>query len=478
MMVTIVFRFAQIKHNLITGDKMAKRLERENVPVEMTWDLTALFENNEVWKTHLDKMEEEVKKITAFKGRLNEGGKTLFKAIDTEEKFMNKLYALGTYASLNQSVDGVNTKIQELSMTYGAKATQIYSQLSFLYSELLELSEDAFKKAFEEEPKLEVYRNLLETLYKEKEYRLSPETEEVLSSLGELTGSPYRTYSVSKTADMKFSKITDKDGNELENSFALFEGKYEFSEDAVLRKNAHESFSNTLKSYENTYASLYNAEVKKQVAMSRIRGYKSVTQMLLTSQQVTEEMYHRQIDVIYEKLAPHMQKFARLLKKELGLETLHFYDLKAPIDTSYNPPATYEEARDAVLESLSIMGEEYVEIIKTAFADRWIDYADNIGKATGAFCASPYAAHPYILVTFQNNMRDAFTLAHELGHAGHFFLANKHQKLFNTRPSTYMVEAPSTMLKIAGLDMTTDVPLKKAIDYVGSLIDQLTDLCK
>lgn len=115
------------------------------------------------------------------------------------------------------------------------------------------------------------------------------------------------------------------------------------------------------------------------------------------------------------------------------------------MDTSYNPPATYDEAKDTVLEALAIMGDEYLEIMKTAFEDRWIDYADNIGKSTGAFCASPYAAHPYILVTFQNNMRDAFTLAHELGHAGHFFLANKHQKYFNTRPSTYMVEAPSTM---------------------------------
>jgi len=179
--------------------------------------------------------------------------------------------------------------------------------------------------------------------------------------------------------------------------------------------------------------------------MSRLRGYSSVTQMLLMPQQVTEQMYLRQIDVIYTELAPHMRRYARLLKESLKLEKLHFYDLKAPMDTSYDPPATYEEAKSIVLDSLQILGDEYMGIMKRAFNERWIDYADNVGKSTGAFCASPYAAHPYILVTFQNNMRDAFTLTHELGHAGHFYLANEAQSFFNTRPSTYCVEAPSTM---------------------------------
>lgn len=179
--------------------------------------------------------------------------------------------------------------------------------------------------------------------------------------------------------------------------------------------------------------------------MAKLRGYKSVTEMLLKSQEVTEEMYHRQIDVIYNSLAPHMRKFAGLLKKELKLEKVNFYDLKAPIDKTYNPSATYDEAKETVLKSLAVMGEEYIEIMNKAFDERWIDYADNAGKSSGAFCASPYSAHPYILVTFQNNMRDAFTLTHELGHAGHFYLANKNQQYFNTEPSTYTVEGPSTM---------------------------------
>jgi oligoendopeptidase F len=196
--------------------------------------------------------------------------------------------------------------------------------------------------------------------------------------------------------------------------------------------------------------------------------------MLLQTQKVTEEMYHRQIDVIYKELAPHMQKFAKLLKEQMGLEKVSFYDLKAPLDTSFNPSATYDEAKDVVLKSLEVMGAEYVEIMNKAFDERWIDYADNVGKSSGAFCASPYASHPFVLVTFQNNMRDAFTLAHELGHAGHFYLANKEQNFFNTDPSTYNVEAPSTMNEmLLGrylLDNNDDPKMKKwvILQFMGT----------
>src|SRR5699024_8895105 len=144
-----------------------------------------------------------------------------------------------------------------------------------------------------------------------------------------------------------------------------------------------------------------------------------------------------------ETLAPYMQKYAKLKKKQLGLKTMRFCDLKVPLDPDFNPATTYEEASEIILNGLKIRGREYRDIMKKALTERWIDRADNIGKATGAFCASPYGVHPYILITWTNTMRSAFTLAHELGHAGHFYLAGKHQSLVNTRPSTFFIEAPS-----------------------------------
>lgn len=424
---------------------MNERLKRHEVDVNMTWDLTALFESKEEFLSSLETAKVKVEEIKNYKGRLTESASVLFEAIESLEKFEIQLDALGTYAGLGQAVDGTSTEAQELSMTFGAAATAIQAELTFYENEIMSLTEDQYIEYFKDEPKLEVYRPYIEDLYEQKKHKLSDDTEEALAALGEVTEAPYNIYSVSKAADMQFDAFEDGDGNTQPNSFALFEGNYEYSEDAIIRKNAYESFNKTLNLYKNTYAAVYSTEVKKQVMLSKLRGYDSVTDMLLTSQKVTQEMYHRQIDVIYNELAPHMRKFAKLLKDQLGLEKVNFYDLKAPLDTSFNPSATYDEAKNAVLNSLEIMGKDYVQIIEKAFDERWIDYSDNVGKSTGAFCASPYAAHPYILATFQYNMRDAFTLAHELGHAGHFFLANKEQNYFNTSPSMYNVEAPSTM---------------------------------
>ncbi|BEP29550.1 oligoendopeptidase F [Helicovermis profundi] len=424
---------------------MTKRLKRSEVTSEMTWDLSALFKSDEDFKKALEVAKSDAEKIKLFKGSLTHDACNLYKAIESLENLIISLDALGTYVSLLESVDGANTSYQELAMNFEAVATEISAGLTFYDNEIMSITKEEYKQLFINEPKLEVYRVYLEDIFTQKEFKLSDDTEETLAALGEITGAPYRTYSTSKSADMQFDSFKDSKGNLLPNSFALFEGKYEFSEDSVTRKNAYESFNKTLNKYKNTYASIYSTEIKKQVTLSKLRGYASVTDMLLKPQKVTNEMYHRQIDVIYKELAPHMHKFAKLIKNELKLEKVHFYDLKAPLDTTFNPSATYEEARDIVIKSLGIMGDDYTDIIKKAFNERWIDYSDNEGKSTGAFCASPYAAHPYILLTFQNNMRDAFTLTHELGHACHFYLANKEQRCFNTEPSTYGVEAPSTM---------------------------------
>ena len=156
-------------------------------------------------------------------------------------------------------------------------------------------------------------------------------------------------------------------------------------------------------------------------------------------------MYNNQLDIIFKELAPHMRRLTNLRKKVLGLDKMLFCDLKAPLDPDFNPSTTYEEASKVILEAVKVMGPEYSEIIETGFKERWVDLADNVGKSTGAFCSSPYGAHPYVLITWQDNMRGAFTLAHEFGHAGHFYLANKNQRVMNVRPSLYFIEAPSTM---------------------------------
>lgn len=420
-------------------------LKRQEVPVEMTWRTEDLFESKDAFLDALDNLVQKTDRLKDYKGRLSESANTLYEAILALEEISILAYSLDSYTSLNQAVDATNTESQELEMRFSSVATKMSADITFFANEIMTMSDITCENYFKEEPRLENYRVYISDLQNQKQYKLSDDTEEALAALGEVTGAPYGIYSISKAADMVFDSFKDGQGETLPNSFNLFEGKYEYSDDPITRKNAYASFNKTLKQYKNTYASVYATEVKKEVALSKLRGYESVTKMLLQPQKVTEEMYHRQIDIIYKELAPHMRKYAGLLKEQLGLESLHFCDLKAPLDNTYNPSATFEEARDVILKSLAVMGEDYVNIIEKAFEERWIDYANNVGKGSGAFCDIPYGAHPYIFMSFQNNMRDAFTLTHELGHAGHFYLANKTQNYFNTEPSMFTVEAPSTM---------------------------------
>ncbi|EJV63499.1 oligoendopeptidase F [Bacillus mycoides] len=422
-----------------------KRPIREEVPTELKWDLSDLYKSDDEWHTALNVLENDIKRLDAFKGQLHTGPATLLNCLLLEEKLLMQLTKLSTYAYLKESADRTDPVIQANSSKISALGTKVHAALSFIHNEILSFEEGTIEKYLTAETKLEPFHKSLLEILKKRQHTLSPETEETLAALGEVHSSPYKIYGMTKLADMDFPPIQDEQGNDLPVSFALFESKYEFSSSAYIRREAYSSFVSTLKRYKNTVATTYATEVKKQVALSRLRKYESVTHMLLEPQKVPLEMYNNQLDIIYNELAPHMRRFADLKKKVLELDQMLFCDLHAPLDPEFNPTITYEEAGKLIQESLKVLGPEYSTIIEKGFKERWVDLADNVGKSTGAFCSSPYGSHPYILITWQNTMRGCFTLAHEFGHAGHFYLANKNQRIMNVRPSMYFVEAPSTM---------------------------------
>ncbi len=425
----------------------SKRLLRSEVPTHMTWDLAPLFSSREAWLNALKEAEASFEAVSKFKDHLTTNGKTTYACLCAFEIAYQNAVKIGTYANLKQSEDATDPQNQEDSMMYGAFATKTASSVSFMSSEITALDRHAYDQLFIEEPRLNEFKNYLDDVYSVKEHMLSPETERVLSALGEAFEAPYRTYNTSKAADMTFEDFEIK-GEKYPNSFGLYETKYEFSTDTEIRRTAYDSFTKSLRAYNNTFASVYATEITTQVSLSRLRGYGSVTEMLLEPQKVTSEMYNKQIDTIYTELAPHMRKLAQIRKKQLGLSEIRYCDLKAPLDASFNPPANIESIKTIIIEALAVLGEDYKKSMVRAFDERWIDYADNVGKSTGAFCASPYGVHSYILISYQESMRSAFTLAHELGHAGHFTIANRTQRIFDTRPSTYFIEAPSTMNEI------------------------------
>ncbi|WP_440119037.1 oligoendopeptidase F [Paenibacillus sp. QZ-Y1] len=424
---------------------MEKIRTRDEVSPETTWDLRDLFGTDAEWEQELKSLPEAAAHIETFKGRLGESAEQLLACLDAREALQERIGKTASYARLKQSEDSTNPVNIENSAKAGDILSHLSSSLSFIHSEIVDLPDGAVERYIEELPGLKPYARSLERLIQEKAHRLSPDTEKVLASLGEVLDSPYRIYLRGKLADMRFNDALDGDDNTRPLSWSFYENNYEMSSDTKLRRSAYAAFSSKLGDYKHTFAEGYATEVKKQVVMSRLRGYDDVTDMLLSPQQVSKDMYNNVLDIIQQELAPHMRRLAALKKRELGLDKLMFCDLKAPLDPEFSPAITYEEACTLIREALAVLGPEYGEIVERAFSERWVDYADNAGKSTGAFCSSIYGSHSYILISWANNMRGAFTLAHEVGHAGHFMLAGKYQQLTNTRPSLYFIEAPSTM---------------------------------
>ena len=424
---------------------MKKRLARQDVPEQLTWNLTDIFPSEEAWENALAQVLGHLHTVTDYQGRLAEGATVLLDCVEALEALSKDFAQVTSYAYLKQSTDGTDPVNQEMLGRSSAAGAQFAAQTAFVRSEALALPDGTLERYLEEEPRLKDFERYIQRLLEGKPFLLSPETEKALASLGEILGSPSMIYNRSKAADMTFAAIEDSGGKTHPMSFALYESVYEQSADPVLRRNAYASFVDGLKGYQNTYGATWGTEVRKNVVMARLRGHDSATHMFLHAQEVSEEVYNNLHDVILTELAPHMRRYAKLRKDVLGLDKLLYCDIEAPLDPDFAPPATFESAKDIILNGISVLGEEYREIIHDALNNRWIDLVENVGKSTGAFCSTVPGVHPYILVTWTDFVRSVLLLSHELGHAGHGVLAQRYQRLTNARSSMFFVEAPSTI---------------------------------
>lgn len=416
-------------------------LKRSEVKLEETWDLTDLFENEQQFEEALQEVSEEATAIEAkFKGKIT-NSTVAVEVITLYKNLSEKLVPIGNYSQLSLSVDQTNDTAQMRAAKVGQLYSKISAQLSFITSELLQLDEETLT---ETKNKSQDFSHYIDKLIRKKPYQLHPEVEKTLAAFGSIFEAPYELYNTTKLVDMKFENF-EVNGKSYPLSYNSFEGDWELETDTDIRRAAFTAFSNKLRDYQHTTAKTYDTHLKIEKTESDLRGFNSIFDSLLFDQQVDKELYDRQIDLITSELAPIMRKYAKLLQKSHGLEKMTFADLKIPLDPSYEPKISIEESRQYMKDGLSVLGKDYQAMLDRAFDERWIDFAQNIGKSTGAFCSSPYGYHPYVLISWTSRMNEVFVLAHELGHAGHFYLANAEQNIFNARPSLYFIEAPSTM---------------------------------
>lgn len=426
---------------------MDKPLTRAEVAPDQTWNLDELFASRDAWLAELADIEQSLATVTAHEGRLGDGPDRLLACLDARDSLMARMQKAGIFASLRHAEDGGDPARQsDLAHAAGVSA-RVEAAIKFVDTEILALPDGTVQRWLAQQPGLAVHRTDLEDLASLKPHMLSAQTERVLASLGEVLEAPFMIFQRGKTSDMRFAPFT-AEGREQPNSFNLYEWTYETAAGAEVRRAAWASFCKGLAPYQNTFAATFATEITKNIVLAKARGYPSAEHFLLHQHKVPFELYSNVLDTIQAELAPHMRRYARLRQRVLGLDRLLYCDVRAPLDPEYAPRVTFERAGELILEAVAPMGPEYVELVRTAFQRRWIDRAGNSGKASGAFCASPYGAHPFILVTWTDSMRDAFVLAHELGHAGHFLMAQRHQRYVNTRPAMPFVEAPSIMNEV------------------------------
>jgi oligoendopeptidase F len=424
---------------------MQNRLARADVPIDLTWNLDDLFASTALWEAELEALDAARAAVQPYQGRLGESAATLRACLDAVEMLQQRLMRVGVFAHLRNAQDGTNPEYQAALAHVDALSARLDASIAFVDSEILQLPDGTVERFLAQDSALAAHRVHLQDLLEVKPHRLSPDTEKVLASLGEVFDAPWMIYHRSKASDLQFAPFTDAQGTTRANSVNLYEWTYESHPDVNVRRGAWQSFSAGLKAYNHTYAATLGTEVNKNVVLARLRNYPSTEAYLLQAHKVPLAFYTNILQTIQAEVAPHMRRYARLRKRVLGLDKLLYCDIKAPLDADYEPQINYQDACKLILDSLACMGPEYVQFVRTVLEQRWVDRADNIGKSSGAFCATPYGVHPFILMTWADSMRNVFVLAHELGHGAHFGLAMKHQRYVNTRPAMPFVEAPSIM---------------------------------
>lgn len=442
-------------------------VERSAVPQEETWNLTDLFTDSQAYETFVKALPERAQAFKEqYSGTLKDA-KSIQQALDDYCTLAIDIDRANNFAEMQASVDATDAERQRLAALFQTLYGKINGSLTFLTSELLALDDAQLDQAIEQT----TYSHFLTKLKRLKPYQLHPQAEETLARLSPVLEAPSDIYGITKMLDIDFGQF-EVNGKKYAMDYTTFEGVYEDHADTDIRRASFHHFSDTLRKYANTTAAAYNAHVQGEKLEADMRGYESVIDFLLSEQDVTREMYDRQIDTIMSDLAPIMRRYAKVIQHANQLDEMRFEDLKISIDNNYEPDITIEESKKYIYGALGVLGSDYQKMLEKAYDDRWIDFVQNKGKETGAYCASPYASHSYIFISWTGKMTEVFVLAHELGHAGHFNLANSHQNYLQADASMYFVEAPSTMNEMLMLNYLLESSEEKAFQRwaIGSII--------
>lgn len=415
--------------------------ERRDIPREDTWALEDLFPSDDAWQQALDRVLGKTETIQGFAGRLGESGQTLCAFLALLEETDTALEALGNYAMRAADQDTRNSFYQGLSGRYLSAATTLGAAFSFATPEIMALEEDTLEGFYRDCPRLERFRRYLTDQRRRKVHTLSAPEERLLAAAAEMAGAPDSIYGSLLNADLRYPDAVDGEGK----AHALSQSTFitlEESADRTLRKSAYQNLYTTLGQFQNTAAALLDAQNKQQKFYAAARKYNSAREAALDGTNVPLSVYDNLIEAVHRNV-DKMHRYVTLRKKLLGVEELHFYDVYTPLVPEVRKDIPFADAKQTVYDALHPLGEEYRKILREGFENRWIDVYENRGKRSGAYSAGT-KVHPYVLLNYTGSLDSLFTLAHEMGHALHSYLSNRHQNPIDSDYVIFVAEVAST----------------------------------
>ncbi|KOR95816.1 oligopeptidase PepB, partial [Geobacillus stearothermophilus ATCC 12980] len=415
---------------------------RSEIPVEETWRLEDIFPTDDAWEEEFKQVKALIPKLGEYKGRLGESPEVLYEALQYQDDVSMRLGKLYTYAHMRYDQDTTNSFYQGLD----ARAKSLYSEASsamaFIVPEILAIDEAVLRSFLEQYEPLRLYAHALDEITRQRPHVLSAEEEAILAQAAEVMQATSDTFSALNNADLTFPTIIDENGEEVEVTHGRFIRFLE-STDRRVRRDAFHAVYHTYEKFQNTFASTLAGTVKKHNFFARVRRYESARQAALDANNIPESVYDNLIATVHEHL-PLLHRYVRLRKQVLGLDELHMYDLYTPLVQDVKMDVTYEEAKQYMLDGLAPLGEEYVAIVKEGLDNRWVDVRENKGKRSGAYSSGAYGTHPYILLNWQDNVHNLFTLVHEFGHSVHSYYTRKTQPYPYAHYSIFVAEVAST----------------------------------
>ncbi len=415
---------------------------RNEIKVEDTWRLEDIFENDQAWENEFSAVKAMIPKISEFQGKLGESADNLAEALAYQDAISMRLGKLYTYAHMRYDQDTTNSTYQALNDRAANLYTQVGSALSFIVPEILSVDEAKIKSFLQEKEELKVYEHALDEINRQRPHVLSAKEEALLAQVSEVTSTSSNTFGMLNNADLTFPTIKDENGEEVEVTHGRYIRFLE-SDDRRVREDAFKAVYETYGKYKNTFGSTLSGTVKKDNFNARVRNYSSAREAALSNNNIPESVYENLVNTINDNL--HLlHRYVRLRKKLLGVDELHMYDLYTPLIKDVKMEIPYSEAKDYLVKGLAPLGEDYLRVVSEGFDNRWVDVHENKGKRSGAYSSGTYGTNPYILMNWQDNVNNLFTLAHEFGHSVHSYYTRENQPYPYGNYSIFVAEVAST----------------------------------